>query len=146
MAPPHPASPSSPPLLYTLSAGAADSTENVRAFMAECTRSRLHLVLCCSPTRSLLAEWVQQFPSLVAACQVDWFMPWPTDALLEVAARFLAERGVGPQDSPRLGQSMAAIHDLIATQCQVEELERRSWEGMRLCEMDWHEARIFTKR
>lgn len=103
--------------------------------MAECTRSRLHLVLCCSPTRSLLAEWVQQFPSLVAACQVDWFMPWPTDALLEVAARFLAERGVGPQDSPRLGQSMAGIHDLVATQCQVERLCGRAcaclrWTGI----------------
>lgn len=33
------------------------------------------------------------FPSLVNCCTIDWFEPWPEDALLSVAENSLADIG-----------------------------------------------------
>jgi dynein heavy chain len=31
------------------------------------------------------------FPSLVNCCVIDWFLPWPQEALEDVATRFLSK-------------------------------------------------------
>lgn len=36
-------------------------------------------------------ERLRQFPSLVNCCTIDWYMPWPRDALEAVAIKFLKE-------------------------------------------------------
>jgi dynein heavy chain, axonemal len=33
---------------------------------------------------------LRQFPSLVNCCTIDWYTPWPADALSAVATKFLA--------------------------------------------------------
>lgn len=35
-------------------------------------------------------ERLRQFPSLVNCCTIDWYTPWPADALSAVATKFLA--------------------------------------------------------
>ena len=37
----------------------------------------------------------RQFPSLINCTTIDWFMPWPDEALFTVANRFLAEEDLG---------------------------------------------------
>ena len=42
-----------------------------------------------SPVGNQLRVRCRKFPSLVNCCTIDWFTPWPKEALLEVANKFL---------------------------------------------------------
>jgi len=39
-----------------------------------------------NPIGNTFRERVRMFPSIVNSCAIDWFLPWPQDALLEVAS------------------------------------------------------------
>lgn len=54
-------------------------------------REQLHIVLCMSPIGAALRNRVRKFPAIVNCCTIDWFQPWPADALLAVSTRFLSE-------------------------------------------------------
>lgn len=54
-------------------------------------RDQLHMVLAFSPIGDGFRSRVRMFPALVNCCTIDWFQPWPQDALLAVATRFLGE-------------------------------------------------------
>jgi dynein heavy chain len=54
-------------------------------------RKYLHVVLCFSPVGDKFRIRARQFPALVNCTQFDWFHGWPSEALISVAQRFLAE-------------------------------------------------------
>lgn len=53
-------------------------------------REYLHIVLCLSPVGEAFRKRVRMFPSLVNCCTINWFEPWPEDALKSVAMKFLS--------------------------------------------------------
>lgn len=53
-------------------------------------REQLHIVLAFSPIGSNFRVRLRKFPAIVNCCTIDWFQPWPQDALLAVATRFLS--------------------------------------------------------
>ncbi len=65
--------------------GEAETTENLRAFLQARFRNNLHLVLCMSPEHPKFAERARKFPGVIACCSIDWFLPWPQEALHSVA-------------------------------------------------------------
>ena len=50
-----------------------------------------HVVLCSSPVGDGMRNRCLEFPALVNCCTIDWFQPWPEEALQSVAARFMAD-------------------------------------------------------
>jgi dynein heavy chain len=62
--------------------GAADTRDALRAFLGERARAGLHVALCLSPAGGKFARRAQQFPGIVAGTAVDWFLPWPREALV----------------------------------------------------------------
>ena len=44
-------------------------------------------MLCVSPIGDTFRSWMRAFPSLATCCTIDWFSPWPEDALKSLAAR-----------------------------------------------------------
>lgn len=42
----------------------------------------------------------RQFPSLINCTTIDWFSPWPAQALLDVATRYLEQLSLEPQPGP----------------------------------------------
>jgi dynein heavy chain len=65
-------------------------------FFISRVKDQLHMVLAFSPVGSKFRERSQQFPSLFSQCAIDWFLPWPEEALVAVSNKFLS---VFPMDT-----------------------------------------------
>ncbi|EPY81024.1 hypothetical protein CB1_000762017 [Camelus ferus] len=59
------------------------------AFFVNCCKDNLHVVVAFSPIGDAFRNRLRQFPSLINCCTIDWFQPWPEDALELVAVKFL---------------------------------------------------------
>ena len=70
--------------------GIIDTRDNIIAVYIDNVRNNLHTVLAFSPVGSSFRERCRKFPSLVNCCTIDWFDPWPEDALYSVAHKFLS--------------------------------------------------------
>ncbi|XP_014484361.1 PREDICTED: dynein heavy chain 7, axonemal-like [Dinoponera quadriceps] len=53
-------------------------------------RDQLHIVVTMSPIGDAFRNRIRKFPALVNCCTIDWLQPWPEDALLAVATKFLS--------------------------------------------------------
>ena len=83
-----------------LPASAVALADDAWALFIERVRANLHVVLAMSPVGSGFRNRTRMYPSLVNCTTIDWFLPWPDDALREVASKFL--------DDVRLGSAPAA--------------------------------------
>ena len=107
-------------------AGIPDTRDNVYRLFISRVRDNLHIVLTMSPVGNALRVRCRQFPSLINCCTIDWYTPWPQDALLSVATRFLADEASVPAElkAPlasmcvELHQSVAAFGERFFTQLQ----------------------------
>ncbi|KAM9777518.1 dynein axonemal heavy chain 12-like [Neosynchiropus ocellatus] len=59
------------------------------AFFVERCRQNLHVIVAFSPVGETFRNRLRQFPSLVNCCTIDWYQPWPEEALERVADSFL---------------------------------------------------------
>ncbi|XP_028848515.1 dynein heavy chain 12, axonemal isoform X2 [Denticeps clupeoides] len=57
-------------------------------FVARC-KENLHIVVAFSPIGDSFRNRLRQFPSLINCCTINWFQPWPEEALERVANKFL---------------------------------------------------------
>ncbi|XP_046897139.1 dynein axonemal heavy chain 12 [Hypomesus transpacificus] len=57
-------------------------------FVTRC-RANLHIVVAFSPIGDAFRNRLRQFPSLINCCTINWFQPWPEEALERVANQFL---------------------------------------------------------
>ncbi|KAK0094203.1 hypothetical protein PV326_011565 [Microctonus aethiopoides] len=60
-------------------------------YFIQVAREQLHVVVAMSPMGDSFRTRIRKFPALVNCCTIDWFQPWPEDALLAVATTFLGE-------------------------------------------------------
>ena len=88
------------------------SMDSLYKFFIDRVRDNLHVVLCFSPTGGKFRERAMKFPGLVNGCTIDWFAPWPKEALLAVAERFMEQMDISNEDSVKasLVDFMAAVH------------------------------------
>ena len=70
-------------------AGVPDTADNLYRFLLGRVRAKLHVILCQSPVGAQFARRAQQFPGLINGCTIDWFLPWPQQALISVASKFV---------------------------------------------------------
>ncbi|XP_027740579.1 dynein heavy chain 12, axonemal isoform X2 [Empidonax traillii] len=59
------------------------------AYFVNFCKENLHIVVAFSPIGDAFRNRLRQFPSLINCCTIDWFQPWPEDALERVASKFL---------------------------------------------------------
>uniref|UniRef100_T1J281 AAA+ ATPase domain-containing protein n=1 Tax=Strigamia maritima TaxID=126957 RepID=T1J281_STRMM len=93
-------------------------------FLYRC-KQNLHVVLCFSPVGEKFRNRAFNFPGLVSGCTIDWFQPWPRDALVAVAQHFLSDYKVicTSEVKTELVKIMGCIQDGVADYC-VEYFQR----------------------
>lgn len=59
-------------------------------FFVGIVREQLHVVVCMSPANDRYRDILINYPTLLNACTIDYFGPWPDDALVAIAHRFMS--------------------------------------------------------
>ncbi|KAG1684351.1 Dynein heavy chain 5, axonemal [Nymphon striatum] len=99
----------------------APTTENVMEYFLSRTRANLHVALCFSPVGNKFQNRAVKFPGLLSGCTIDWFHPWPMDALVSVSQYFLIDFDTlvcSDNARSQLCETMGFVHDNVAIQCQ----------------------------
>jgi len=75
-----------------------ETKDAVYQYFVSNVRKRLRIVLCFSPVGEGFRNRCRQFPSIINCCTIDWFNPWPEEALISVADRFLNTLNSPPKE------------------------------------------------
>jgi dynein heavy chain len=113
-------------------AGQGDNRDQQYAYFVQVCRDNLHITLAFSPVGDLFRNRCRQFPSITNCCTIDWYNPWPSDALHAVAHREYS----AVQDSLGISEHLdqlcllsVEIHKSVslATDKYLEELRRYNY-------------------
>ncbi len=96
--------------------GAAETPDSLWAAYAARCRDNLHVVLAMSPVGEPLRARCRNFAGLATSTVIDWFQPWPEQALRSVAAAQLQARLAGAR-----------------ARCAARSARMRSWEPVAEC-------------
>jgi len=90
-------------------------------FVINRVRDCLHVVLSFSPVGTKFRERARKFPALFSACTVDWFLPWPEEALVSVSHHFLASFHIDTttESKEQLEKHMGKVHDMVNNVCEI---------------------------
>jgi len=67
------------------------TAEAMYDFFISRVRENLHIVFCLSYIGNNFRDYCRMYPSLVSCTTAIWLLPWPAEALTEVALKFLTE-------------------------------------------------------
>lgn len=108
-----------------------DTYENLYTYYLNRVRDNLHLVLCFSPVGAKFARRAMQFPGLINGCTIDWFLPWPEEALTSVSGKFIAafDMACTPVIKDNLKLVMGHVHVFVTAACQeyFEKFRRHAY-------------------
>ncbi|KAF5403840.1 Dynein heavy chain axonemal [Paragonimus heterotremus] len=95
-------------------------------------RANLHTVITMSPIGEIFRARLRQFPALVSCCTIDWFSPWPSEALESVAYRTLQqmpELDVDENTIKSMVQMCIDLHQSVmrSTDLMKQELNRHNY-------------------
>ena len=96
--------------------GIPDILEARTKYFISRVKKHLHVVLAFSPVGDSFRVRARRFPGLVNCTGINQFHPWPRDALVSVAERFIEDIEIpGPSDiKSQLAQHMAEEHLSVA--------------------------------
>lgn len=107
------------------------TTDNMYKFMINRIRDNLHIVLCFSPVGDTFRGRARKFPGLVSGCNINWFPPWPIEALHATAAQFLSDFHIvhSGNQKEELVNFMCNIHEKIVllTREYFEKFRRNTY-------------------
>eukprot|EP00899_Mesostigma_viride_P009796 jgi/Mesvir1/18818/Mv04309-RA.2 len=113
------------PVMKQVKPSEIDTYDNLHRFFLDRVRDNLHVILCFSPVGDKFSRRSQQFPGLINGCTIDWFLPWPLEALKAVARRFVDafEMAADKEVKSSLIDHMATVHNSVVSS-SVEYFER----------------------
>uniref|UniRef100_A0AAV2K4G4 AAA+ ATPase domain-containing protein n=2 Tax=Knipowitschia caucasica TaxID=637954 RepID=A0AAV2K4G4_KNICA len=104
--------------------------DNLYDYFISRSKKNLHVVLCFSPVGQKFSSRALKFPGLISGCTMDWFTPWPTEALVAVSKYFLSDFPLvcSPEVKSALMTTMGTYHDKVSETCEsyFERFRRRT--------------------
>jgi len=73
-------------------------------------RENLHIILAMSPAGDTLRVRCRNFPGLISNTNVDWFFPWPEDALTAVANNFMGAVDLEEEQREKVTSHLVMVH------------------------------------
>ncbi|XP_040982062.1 LOW QUALITY PROTEIN: dynein heavy chain 10, axonemal [Aquila chrysaetos chrysaetos] len=110
-------------------AGMNPAKESVWQYFVNKCASNLHIVLGMSPVGESLRTWCRNFPGLVNNTGIDWFLPWPPQALYAVAQSFVGNSTRIPSESSKsVIEHMVMVHESVGDFSKrfLQKLRRRN--------------------
>jgi len=97
-----------------------DTPDNLVRFFIDRVRANLHFVLAFSPVNPKLPERARKFPGLINGCSINFFMEWPTEALVAVGRGFIKEVKIDCDDEEResLIEHVGNVHTMVVGACE----------------------------
>tara|TARA_B100000795_G_C22806619_1_gene445355 strand:- start:150 stop:14669 length:14520 start_codon:yes stop_codon:yes gene_type:complete len=108
--------------------GKSGTPEDLKRYLVDKVRDRLHIVLCMSPAHPEFSTRARRFPGIFSACSIDWFLSWPRDALVSVATALIGDQMESiectPVEKQALLEHMGEVHTLAVDMC--DEYRRKT--------------------
>ncbi|XP_060895064.1 dynein axonemal heavy chain 10 [Labrus mixtus] len=111
-----------------LKMGSGPSKESIWQYFVNKSANNLHIVLGMSPVGDTLRTRCRNFPGLMNNTVIDWFLPWPPQALLAVAQSFLGESAMIPEE-----HSAAVIAHVCMVHSSVGDYSKLFLQKLRRC-------------
>ncbi|XP_058850532.1 dynein axonemal heavy chain 10 [Acipenser ruthenus] len=94
--------------------GVGPAKESVWQYFVNKSANNLHIVLGMSPVGDTLRTRCRNFPGLVNNTGIDWFLPWPPQALHAVAQSFLGDNQMIPsQHTDSVIGHVCMVHESV---------------------------------
>jgi len=103
--------------------GALDTKEGVWTYFVNKCRDNLHVVLAMSPVGETLRVRCRSFPGMVNNTVIDWFVPWPEQALISVAGVFLADEDLPETARSNIVSHMVMVHNYVTSASDKFEVQ-----------------------
>ncbi|KAM4579488.1 dynein axonemal heavy chain 8-like, partial [Fundulus diaphanus] len=104
--------------------------DNLYEYFIARAKKNLHVVLCFSPVGQKFRSRCQKFPGLISGCTMDWYSPWPSEALVAVSTYFLSEFHMVCSATVKTSvmATMGTYHDRVSNACEsyFESFRRRT--------------------
>lgn len=85
-------------------------------------KDNMHLSICMSPIGEKFRNYTRMYPALINNTTIDWFMPWPLEALTEVADRFIGIMEIDQKFKSGLSQLSAYLH--FVAQKEADDMKK----------------------
>uniref|UniRef100_A0A061RL16 Flagellar outer dynein arm heavy chain gamma n=1 Tax=Tetraselmis sp. GSL018 TaxID=582737 RepID=A0A061RL16_9CHLO len=107
------------PIMKASEPGVPDTWDNLFNFFFNRVRDNLHVCLCFSPVGDKFSRRAQMFPGLINGCTIDWFLPWPEEALTGVSAKFIDDFPMACPNEAKdaLKIMMGHVHVYVTAAC-----------------------------
>ncbi|XP_069475795.1 dynein axonemal heavy chain 10 [Ambystoma mexicanum] len=106
--------------------GVGPAKESIWQFFVTKSASNLHIVLGMSPVGDTLRTRCRNFPGIVNNTGIDWFLPWPPQALYAVAKSFLGENPMIPPE-----HSEPVIGHIVMVHASVGQYSKKFQQKLR---------------
>jgi len=108
--------------------GEESTRDKVINYFYENVRKHLHMVLCFSPVGEKFRDRALKFPALFSGTTIDWFLPWPEEALERVAGYFISDFNV-VVEKEEMKQEL--VRNIAAVHMQLQETTKRYFSQFR---------------
>jgi dynein heavy chain len=107
--------------------GIEDTQDNLKQYFTDKVRDNLHLMICMSPMSAKFPLRARKFPGVFSCPTIDWFLPWPADALVALSRAFIQNFPVHstPEVKDGLMTHMGMVHSMVTDICEEYYVKMR---------------------